>query len=81
MADNKKKFVWILLVLDTLDEKKKKERKRNVWTRAWLKRREERGVYHLLMRELELEDAAAFTKYFRMPKLKFDELVDRIGPK
>ena len=28
------------------------------WTRSWIRRREERGVYHQLIRELALDDVA-----------------------
>ena len=58
MADNKKKLCGYCLFWTLLDERKKKESKRNVWTKAWLKHRERRRVYHLPMHELELDEAA-----------------------
>ena len=82
LARCRQNLLRVLLLADSLEPvKKKKKRERVVWARAWLKRREERGVFHLLMCELELEDAAAFTRYVRMEKNKFDDLVDRVGAK
>ena len=46
---------------------------------SWIKRREKRGAYHQLIRELTVEDAHAFARYFRMDKEKFNDLVGRIS--
>lgn len=61
--------------------KKKDARKRNrvVWTRDWIKRRRTRGVYHQLVKELELEDEVAYTEFFRVNGQKFRFLVDSVG--
>ena len=48
-----------------------RSREKVIWTRSWIRRREERGVYHQLIRELAVEDAPAFARYFRMDKEKF----------
>ena len=54
-------------------------RKRVIWTRSWIRRREERGAYHQLIRELAVEDAPAFARYFPMDKEKFNDLVGHIS--
>ena len=53
-----------------------KSRERVIWTRSWISRREERGAYHQLIRELTVEDAPAFARYFRMDKEKFNDFRD-----
>jgi len=52
-----------------------------VWVREWLLRREEFGVYHQLMKELELEDVAAFKNFLRMEPTMFQELLKRVSPR
>ena len=54
-------------------------RERVFWTRSWIRRREKSGAYHLLIRELAVEDAPAFAPYFRMDKENFNDLVGRIS--
>ena len=44
----------ILLQLDENEDCPKRQRK--VYMRDWIARRSERGVYHQLVRELEVED-------------------------
>ena len=39
--------------------------------RQWIFRREERGVFHQLMRELEVGDVVAYKEFFRMIKEQF----------
>ena len=80
MADNelrrrRLKIIQVLLLVDDLDDEKGRNRERIIWTRSWIRRREERWVYHQLIRELALEDEPAFARYFRMDKNKFDDLV------
>ena len=49
------------------------------WTRDWIKCRRTSGVYHQLVKELELEDEAACTEYYRVNGQKFRFLVDSVG--
>ena len=84
MADNvfrrrRLKIIQFLLLVEDLENEKGRNRERIIWTRSWIRRREERGVYHQLIRELALEDEPAFARYFRMEKNKFDDLVGRIA--
>ena len=77
----KVKFLQILLLMDSFEEEDVlRSRERVIWTRSWIRRKgEERGAYHQLFRELAVEDAPAFARYFRMDKEKFNDLVGRIS--
>jgi len=44
----------------------KKRRKRSVWVKNWLQRREEKGAYNNILTELRLDDVESFRKYLRM---------------
>ena len=63
MADNelrrrRLKIIQVLLLVDDLEDAKGRNREGIIWTRSWIRRREERGVYHQLIRELALDDVA-----------------------
>ena len=76
----KVKFLQILFLMDSFKEEDVlRSCERVIWTRSWIRRREERGAYHQLIRELAVEDAPAFARYFRMDKEKFNDLVGRIS--
>ena len=58
----KVKFLQILLLMDSFEEEDVlRSCERVIWTRSWIRRREERGAHHQLIRELAIEDAPAFT--------------------
>ena len=76
----KVKFLQILILMDSFEEEDVlRSHERVIWTMSWIKRREKRGAYHQLIRELTVEDAHAFARYFRMDKEKFNDLVGRIS--
>ena len=52
------KIIQVLLLVDDLEDEKGRNRERIIWTRSWIRRREERRVYHQLIRELALDDVA-----------------------
>ena len=63
MADNelrrrRLKIIQVLFLVDDLEDEKGRNRDRIIWTRSWIRRREERGTYHQLIRELAFEDVA-----------------------
>jgi hypothetical protein len=43
-------------------------------------RRDERGAYHTIFRELAIEDTPGFAEYMRMQYAKFVELAEKISP-
>lgn len=54
-------FLQILLLMDSFEEEDVlRSQERVIWMRSWISRREERGVYHQLIRKLAVKDAAAF---------------------
>ena len=53
------------------DEERRRKRNRKVYMRQWISRREERGVFHQLIRELEVGDVVAYKEFFRMTKEQF----------
>ena len=59
----------------------RRKKRRRIWVRAWLIRRPDLGQYERLMRELQVEDAAAFKNFVRMEPAMFWELVDRLTPR
>ena len=48
--------------------------------RQWISRREERGVFHQLIRELEVGDVVAYKEFFRMTKEQFCFLLGKVSP-
>ena len=72
-------------MLSDEDEEPTKNRNRVEWIRPWIARREQRGVYHLLIRELSLEDATSYREFFRINKEQFQffvgEITNRIAKK
>ena len=48
-------------MLADYDENEPRRRERIIWTRNWLRRRQERGVYHQLVREPRSEDEVELT--------------------
>ena len=60
------------------DEERPRKRNRKVYVRQWISRREERGVFHQLIRGLEVGDVVAFKAFFRMTKEQFYFLLGKI---
>ena len=50
----------------------KSRRKRKLWVRKWIARRESRGAYNAIMQELRLEDAEGYRRYLRMNTDSFE---------
>ena len=63
-----------------LDEEMHEYVDRKQWTRPWLLRREEKGAYYTIFKELAVEDTPGFSEYMRMPYHKFIELVNPGDP-
>ena len=64
-------MIKALLLLDLLsedDEEQIKPCKRIHWVRPWIVRKEQRGAYHLLVRELALGDETVYCNFFRTTK-------------
>ena len=56
-----------------LIKKKLRKKRRSVWVKPWLRRREERGVNNTLLQELCLEEEMEYKTVLRMSPETFDE--------
>ena len=63
-----------------LDDEEYKHVERRCWTRQWMSRREERGAYYTIFKELAIKDSSGFAEYMRMPHNEFNKLLKIIGP-
>lgn len=67
-----------VLLMDEDKQKERRKRERSTWIRPWLARREERGFFHQLFKEISVEDTPAFFELMRMNKQNFRHLVDML---
>lgn len=70
-----------VLQLRAYRRRRRREQRRRIWTRQWIARRPQFGMYDQLLVELRNEDQASFINFMRMPPEMFDELVARVGPR
>ena len=86
MADalgfRRKRAIAALGLSFLLEEEAQQPRKRSrkVYMRDWIALREERGIYHQLVKELETGDRVAYKEFFRMTKQQFCFLVEKVSP-
>ena len=76
MADTDKNKLLGLMIITAgglLLSKKhaKKRRKRRVWVRPWIEKRERKGAYYSIIADLRLTDKEDFRKYLRMNTATF----------
>ena len=57
---------------------KRGQRRKGYWTRQWILRRPQFGLYDQLLVELRNEDQAAFKTFMRMPPEMYDEILARV---
>ena len=62
----------------TRPQRKKPRRRRQCWTKIWILRRKEFGMYDQLMVELRREDPSSFTNFMHMPPEMYDEVLERV---
>ena len=86
MADalgfRRKRAIAALGLSFLLEEEAQQPRKRSrkVYMRDWIALREERGIYHQLVKELETGNRVAYKEFFRMTKQQFCFLVEKVSP-
>ena len=79
-----KRFQTVALVALLLNEEEKNEdtvlrtQKQSCWVRSWLQRKEEKGCYHNLFKELLLEDIESFKEFVWMDRNHFQFLVKKL---
>lgn len=77
------KIVLKLLINDVrsdLEKKKDKKKKRMVWVRKWIARRQQFGASNILLKELASEDPDSFKNHLRMSSDLFETLLQYITP-
>lgn len=81
-AARRKRVASVLFLGIAIDEIENCPRKynRNVYVREWISRRSEKGVFHQLVKELQLEDHAAYRDFFRVNRENFLYLVEKVSP-
>ena len=60
--------------------KTKQRKKRSVWVKPWLQRKNKLGVYHTLLQELRIEAEDEYNKFLRMSPEVLDELLTLVKP-
>ena len=68
------------IVLALAVKKGRKRRKRRIWVKTWLSRRDEKGVYNNLLQEMRLEDSESYRRYLRMNTETFETLLNMVTP-
>ncbi|GBO99314.1 hypothetical protein EVAR_564_1 [Eumeta japonica] len=58
-----------------------KKKRRRVWVRDWISRREDFGASSCLLKEMRQEDPDGYRNHLRMLTEKFDELLGKIVDK
>ncbi|GBP05067.1 hypothetical protein EVAR_3405_1 [Eumeta japonica] len=56
----------------------KKKRKRKIWVRNWISRRQDLGASAQLLTEMRVEDAAGYKNHLRMLPHQFDFLLSQV---
>uniref|UniRef100_UPI00358FCE16 CUB and sushi domain-containing protein 3-like n=1 Tax=Myxine glutinosa TaxID=7769 RepID=UPI00358FCE16 len=62
-------------------EIQRKAKKKRLWVRRWISKRQEMGVYDTLMKELEDESAKECQSFARVSPDLYHEIVRRVGPR
>ena len=68
----KKKLILLMVMMLADDSSVSKQVARKSWARLWLLRRQEKGAFYTIFRELSMEDSDEFCEYMRMPYAKFE---------
>lgn len=59
----------------------KERRKRKIWTRRWVLRRNEQGASNNFIREVEEEDPKTYSNHLRLNSAQFESLLEKVAPK
>ena len=69
-----------VIIATVLKRRRRRRRNRTVWTRGWIRNRQQFGVYHQLLKELQLSDVSSYRNFLRMDVSTFEELLRFTGP-
>ena len=82
-ASQQQKRVAAVVLLGLLADEKpkgKQKRKKREPKRQWIRRREERGAFHQLVKEITVEDDKGFRIFFHLSQDQFQFVADKIRP-
>ena len=82
-ASQQQKHAAAVVLLGLLADKEPKNRqkcKKREPTRQWIRRREERGAVHHLIKEITVEDKKGYQNFFRLSQDQFQFVADKIRP-
>eukprot|EP00794_Sanderia_malayensis_P015479 gene15479-17059_t len=80
--DNRDKAVCAIIIACTLKikDRRKRQRRRSVWCKEWLKNRETSSLYNSLVHELRLANRGDYRGFMRMNTDAFEELLEKVRP-
>ena len=64
-----------IIVAVLMKKRRRRRRNRTVWTRDWIKKRQQFGAYHQLLQELRLSDVTSYHHFLQMDVATFEELL------
>ena len=81
-ASQQKRAVAVVLLglLANEEPKNRQKRKKKEPTRQWIRRREERGAFHQLLKEITVEDEKGYQNLFHLSRDQFQFVADKIRP-
>ena len=68
------------IVAVILKRHRRKQNKRTIWSREWLKQRTSFGAYYTLMAELRNLDVSSYRNFIQMDAASFEELLQLVAP-
>ena len=74
-----KKLILLMMMMLEDDSSVSKKVARKTWAHFWLLRRQEKGAFYTIFRELSVEDSDGFSEYMRMPFATFSQLADMLS--
>lgn len=80
---SKHKFVVCVLAAANLlldEDEEVPKKKRSIWIRSWVEKRDVEGCYYKLLPELRSTDSQQYRNFLRMSENNFDFLLDLVTP-
>lgn len=80
MTAKQQQLIEIAAAVYILCDEKREKRKRSIWTRPWIQRRDDEGCCVKLLRELSTEDPVQLSNFLRMSAENFNRILDLVTP-
>ena len=84
MSNRKRKLLLITACLLTEEENAQEEneqKRKRMWAKDWLKKRNELGAFQTIIHELRVKDEKGFKQMLRLDVHLFDKLLDMVATK